>query len=326
MKNATKRAVVIATTIITALGGYGGMASANTTVNTDGPDSGVNIRERINNNCSVNNSNNVKASNLTMQNAMSGNANVGGGSWSDWESWNPTVWQTRGFSYDEWHSAFMGYMNSQNQWGGNTHGGSATTGDATNNNSTNTMISIANGAGCAGWNSGGSGGVTVSTEGPGSGVGVVLGATNNIGVRNNNNAVLSALARQNALSGNANVSGNTSGGGSGSGGAGNANGTNSAVKVTNGSGGILPGGGGGSDGSNDVNISTQGPDSGVNFTSTINSNTSIVNSNNITTIATTTQNADSGNANVSGNTSGGSAGTGDATNVNGADTNVSVVN
>ena len=73
-------------------------------------------------------------------------------------------------------------------------------------------------------------------------------------------------------------------------------------------------------------ITTTGPGSYNVITSNFSSWWSKANNNHLWVNNWSSQNAHSGNANVSGNTNGGSASTGDASNWNSTDTSVSVVN
>lgn len=329
MKYINKSAAVIASTVVTVLGGYSGIAFAHTSIDTQGPDSGVSVTENITTNCSLSNNNNVAVTNTTQQSAQTGNANVGG----SWNAWNPSVWQSKGYSYEDWHAAFTSYMNNEwgnaNGWfGGNTNAGNAVSGNASNESSNRMMLSILNGMGCGNGGLGHGGGTDVSTEGPHSGVGVVLGTYVNNANENNNRLTLSNNTGQNVATGDANVSGNTHAGSGVSGSSNNGYTTDSIVGIHNSpSGGSGSGSGSGTGGtSGGASISTAGPNSGVSYYSSNNSDTSMVNTNNITTIATVSQNAITGNASVSGNTSGGSAQTGDAMNTSTSWTNIVISN
>lgn len=111
------------------------------------------------------------------------------------------------------------------------------------------------------------------------------------------------------------------GGNAASGNASNYNATAATVDVTN----TLPA----SDGMNNhdtSSISNTGPHSFNLISARSSQDTEIVNTNNVSIDNTNSQTAISGNANVSGNTRGGSAVTGDATNVNSTRFDVSIMN
>jgi len=312
--------------------GFAGQASAATIANT-GPNSTNIIRTTQRTICDVDNSNHVSLHNSNNQNAVSGNATVGGG----WGSWDPAVWQSQGHSYEEWHAAFMDYMSShEGDWsqawsGGNTTGGDATTGDAGNVNTTSAHVNVHNDAGCAPAGApapGGPAGGEISNTGPDSHNAVLASSTARTDVRNTNTLGVHNSNNQSAASGTSTVRGNTSGGDATSGGAGNNNGTNVGGSVSN-SGPVATGPAGGTPGGvggGGASISNTGPNSSNTISFSSHNSTTITNTNTLNFTNTSNQSAHSGNATVSGNTSGGDATTGDAGNWNATSISATVEN
>jgi hypothetical protein len=145
----------------------------------------------------------------------------------------------------------------------------------------------------------------------------VLTNTNTLGIDNWND--------QDAHSGNASVDCNTTGGSAVTGAASNFNSTNTNLSVVNGAGGaglgawFAPS-------SNFASINTTGPKSNNQVTFTENANLVVTNTNTVSVTNHNDQDARSGNARVSGNTLGGSAITGNASNSNQTSTSVNIAN
>jgi hypothetical protein len=269
----------------TAVLGLAGVASAQFSIGTTGPNSNNVITENTTITCTVLNSNFVSVLNNLVQVATSGDANVSG----------------------------------------NTIGGSATTGSATNTSSTNTSVSVNNGPSpCPELN--GSNSALINLTGPNSNNVINLSGMHIFTRTSVNNVNVGNTAFQGATSGGANVSGNTVGGGAGSGAAWNNAQTGTTAAVAN----VAPvapvGGSGGGGGSTTASINLTGPNSNNTITSNNTSNTTITSVNNVNVTNVSTQVATSGDANVSGNTIGGSATTGSAANTASTSTAVSISN
>jgi hypothetical protein len=144
-------------------------------------------------------------------------------------------------------------------------------------------------------------------------------------VNNDNDVRFTNSNSQRAYTGTANVSGNTRGGDAASGYATNDNSLNGSVSVDNnssagmGAGVNLPSGSAG-------DISTTGPGSDNRTSWSLNVDTSVRNDNDVHVTNTSTQTATTGSANVSGNTTGGSAVSGDASNTNNSTFDISITN
>lgn len=136
---------------------------------------------------------------------------------------------------------------------------------------------------------------------------------NKVDVKNNND--------QTATTGSAKVRHNTTGGDATSGDASNSNSASTSVQIENG--GSMGAGAAALSGGSDT-LSTAGPDSEIN--ATWSNNTSVTNKNQVYVTNTSVQQASSGNARVSGNTTGGDATSGDASNTNSSTTEISVSN
>ena len=155
---------------------------------------------------------------------------------------------------------------------------------------------------------------TISTQGPDSGV--TVSSSNSTTVTNNNDVTVTNSNSQYASSGNATVSNNTTGGNATSGNATNNNSTSTSVAIMN-SAPAMPSGGGGS-------VSTEGPNSPVYLD--MNSYTRVTNNNNVYITNENYQTAETGNASVKHNTTGGNATSGNATNNNNTSTSISINN
>jgi hypothetical protein len=139
--------------------GFGLIGTASAQIITDtGPGSINRIDNKITNKCTIENNNDVNVKNTNDQKATSGDATVGGSNSGhdghDWSGSDPLAIQADGIdglglggSSDGFPSSLDG--NSDGNWskgfgGGNTFGGDATTGDATNDNSTDLSVNIDN--------------------------------------------------------------------------------------------------------------------------------------------------------------------------------------
>lgn len=143
-------------------------------------------------------------------------------------------------------------------------------------------------------------------------------------VRNNNNVVAANINPQEARSGSARVSHNTSGGDAESGDATNDSLFRARVSVNNSSSGALGGGNGG--GNNSASVERTGPDSYNKVEFNNRSSVSVRNNNNVGVVNINTQKAKSGDARVSGNTTGGDAESGDASNISTNETTIEIRN
>jgi len=162
--------------------------------------------------------------------------------------------------------------------------------------------------------------------GPQSNNNVHVSSRNSARIDNDNHLSVSNSNRQDAHTGSASVRDNTTGGDASSGAASNDNSASTSVSVDNGSGAaawsnFFNGG----DPSGSISGPT-GPQSNntvsVNSTNTLN----VSNDNDIRVTNNNDQHASSGNANVSDNTTGGSASSGDASNSSNTSTTISVSN
>jgi len=122
-----------------------------------GPDSYNKISYGNEYTCEVENNNDVNVVNKNDQDARTGDAAVGSG----WGAYAPETWQAEGHSYEEWQKAVSAYMSEyEGKWGshgaggGNTYGGDASAGDATNINDTRTNVHIGNSDACARYGTG----------------------------------------------------------------------------------------------------------------------------------------------------------------------------
>lgn len=180
---------------------------------------------------------------------------------------------------------------------------------------------VAGMAGMAGATSG-----VIGTTGPFSNNQFTSNSLNTALLNNLNNLPVTTTNAQNALTGSANVSFNTSGGSALTGAALNQNSTNVNASISNASGAALLGGWWSANAGDSAVINTTGPSSNnqvfLNRTNALTLN----NTNNIPVTTVNTQTALSGSANVSGNTFGGSAITGNASNSNNTSVSLNVAN
>lgn len=142
---------------------------------------------------------------------------------------------------------------------------------------------------------------------------------------NNNDVDVSNSNSQTAYSGDAKVKHNTTGGDATSGDATNENSFEASLSVTNSSCGC--GDEGSSDGIDwDASIDTTGPDSNNTINNTSTSTMSVQNNNSISVTNSNSQSATSGDARVSGNTTGGNATSGSASNSNSSSVTLTISN
>ncbi len=328
-------AVLVASVSASFLG-FTPVSANNATIKNTGPGSDNSISYEVDYDCDIENRNNVSVDNDTNQFARTGDATVAGntGAFStNWGSWDPAVWQAKGYSYDQWHSAFTSYMKQnsgswKSNWGSLSGGGSATTGDATNVSSNNTTVVIDNSGGEEGVCNfpGSKNGGTIDTTGPGSDnhINGVLGSKTDI--ENRNNILGSNDTRQGAVSGNAFSGYNTSGGHGATGSASNGSQNTTKVDAKNPGSGGKGSNDGGDKPSNNASINNTGPKSDNSITYVTKTDYKVNNTNNVVVTNNTSQNAKSGNATVKNNTSGNGAGSGSAGNTAGNGTNVGLNN
>jgi len=311
--------------------GFSGLAAADASIWGTGPWSNNKVSGFVSSHFRQTNNNNVRVNNSNNQTATTGNAFVGGntggkhfktvGLFDGCKTWQPNNWQ----SWNNKGNDCLHRMLAGKNFGGNTFGGSATTGNASNWNQTAASVAISNSTPWTpSWGGGGGGSASISDTGPKSNNVISERVSQDTNVRNNNNVSLNNRNNQVATTGNANVSGNTFGGSASTGDAMNANSTNAAVQVDNNTNvptSLASLGSGGS-----AFIGDTGPLSNNVISANVKSNTSVTNNNNVNINNSNNQVARSGNANVSGNTFGGSASTGDASNWNSTDLQVAITN
>ncbi|MEO5499670.1 MAG: hypothetical protein ABIR46_04180 [Candidatus Saccharimonadales bacterium] len=148
-----------------------------------------------------------------------------------------------------------------------------------------------------------------------------------VDVDNDNDVDVKNRSDQRADSGDATVRHNTTGGDATSGDAMNDNWTRVSAEIDNsGSAAVVAGAVGGGGGSWSGSIDTTGPDSHNTISFENDVDVDINNDNNIDVDNDSDQNAYSGDARVSGNTTGGDATSGDATNINTTEVSIKVTN
>jgi hypothetical protein len=164
------------------------------------------------------------------------------------------------------------------------------------------------------------------TTGPDSHNSVTSRTNTDLRVDNDNDIKATNSNHQSAYTGEAGTYHNTTGGDASTGSASNSNSLSASLAVDNSGSGSgvmsMPAGSGDFDGSN----TNTGPDSHNTVTSTTRTNVNIENDNDLDVYNSNTQTASSGDATVAGNTTGGSAMTGDATNSNSTTINFEVTN
>lgn len=167
---------------------------------------------------------------------------------------------------------------------------------------------------------------TIDTTGPDSNNQIRSEWTQRVDVENDNEVDLENDNEQDAWSGDAKVRHNTNAGDADTGNASNANALNGSVHIDN-SHAVPAGSVGGSGGGNHTaTIRDTGLDSNNQVTFETRSNVEIDNENDIEIDNENDQTASSGDATVSGNTNGGSASTGNATNTNTTTFSVKITN
>lgn len=252
---------------------------------------------------------------------------------TEWASYDPMTWQSSGQSFGNWYNAVESYLNGNSSawvlgWPADANGAGnfgATSGNAVNNNNANFSININNAArAAAGTDNCGRSNFTPPATGGGMGSGPAMGAP----------AVVAASNNYAPKGG--------SGYGGGYGGGYYAPSSYSApaahvsapaqvasAPIVNNAPSAPAGGGMGSGPSAPApssNISNTGPGSTNTISSTYTNNSSVSNCNNVSVSNMNSQSASSGDSNVSGNTSVGGAGSGNAGNNNGTGGAVGVSN
>lgn len=329
-------AVVVAGVTAVCFGLVGQVSVQAASITNTGPDSYNSIKTIGSVECKVTNNNNVNVNNSNNQSATTGdvtvkhNTTVGGG----WGAWDPAVWQAQGHTYEEWHTAFMNYLASQQaEWSANwgslaPSGGAAMSGNASNTNSTNIGVTINNGPSSSdnGHACGGAANGTPGNPGaPGAGGshGSVLGASTVGGGQPGSQG-------QGGQGTGGHVLGAHSGGQAGSGQSQNGQGSSSSASF-NGGGSNNPSGSssnpacGCQSGGNNT-ISNTGPDSYNSITTVSRSKTVVTNNNNVSVNNVSSQSATSGNVASSHNTTTSGGDSGDGSNQNGTNANLNLNN
>jgi hypothetical protein len=213
--------------------------AAQSSITKTGPGSNNIISGNTNNTCYSDNSNDLDLHTNTAQNASTGNIDLDNVTSvaSGWDSWNPSVWKKNGYTYQQWHSAFMSYLSGmQSRYNndesfGNDVGG-ISTGDATNTNSAAFGIVLKNGGtACHGQSPANSG--KIDTTGPGSTNTIQDNKTTVVESAQANKLRLSASTAQDANSGGINGTELTKLGNSNSGGSNNNNRLGANIAASN---------------------------------------------------------------------------------------------
>jgi hypothetical protein len=168
----------------------------------------------------------------------------------------------------------------------------------------------------------------INTTGPQSNNTESSKVSNDVHVDNENHLGFSSANDQGASSGNAQTRDNTTGGGATTGDASNGNKVSADVTVDNtGSDAGMAGMNGGSSDPVDLgSISNTGPNSENKISSTVDNDFSVTNNNDVQVSTDNSQHASTGNADVSDNTTGGDAMSGNASNSNSSNFTLSVNN
>ena len=167
----------------------------------------------------------------------------------------------------------------------------------------------------------------IGTTGPWSNNQITSTLSNNAVLTNNNNLGVANNNTQHAYSGDAKVFYNTTAGGAATGSVSNFNQQNVSASVSNNSGvGAGLAGWGAAGGSSVASINLTGPQSNNQIFDTQTNNLVVTNNNNLSVTNNNSQSASSGDAKVFGNTTGGSAITGNASNSNTSSVNLNVSN
>lgn len=164
---------------------------------------------------------------------------------------------------------------------------------------------------------------SIDTTGPDSWNTAEFDESNEATVKNNNNLSLANSASQNANSGDVSAKHNTTAGDAASGDADNSNDVSADVSVDN-SGSMPSFDMGGSDSSAD--ISNTGPDSHNKVEVETRNEVRVTNNNNVNVVNNVSQSASTGSAKVYGNTTGGDATSGNASNTSSSSFTLSVTN
>lgn len=166
----------------------------------------------------------------------------------------------------------------------------------------------------------------IDTTGPDSTNKIEFDSHNSADVDNNNNLSVSNNNDQEAFSGNAKVKHNTTGGDATSGDASNDSLQSVAASVDNSGSSSAALGGGCGCGDNDASISNTGPDSYNKVEVSQSSHVDVENNNNVSVSNNNSQSAFSGHATVWGNTTGGDATSGSASNISSQTTTLTITN
>lgn len=167
---------------------------------------------------------------------------------------------------------------------------------------------------------------TIGTTGPYSNNEVEHTASSTVKMHNKNDVKAHNDNDQHAYSGDAEATGNTTAGDAETGKAMNANSLNASLSVDNSASGVAAMPMPALSANHSGTINTTGPNSNNQVTTTTTSEVEVHNYNDLYVHNDNDQHASSGDATVSGNTTGGSAMTGDATNTNSTTINFSVKN
>lgn len=164
---------------------------------------------------------------------------------------------------------------------------------------------------------------TIDTTGPHSRNSVEFRNRDSVRVTNNNNVSVRNNNPQSASTGEAKVRNNTTGGDATSGDASNDSLLRATLTLDNSSCSCMQSNGSG-DSSGD--ISNTGPNSSNHIVFNNSSHVTMTNNNNVSVENNNSQSASSGNASVSGNTTGGSATSGNASNISTTEVNLNITN
>lgn len=166
---------------------------------------------------------------------------------------------------------------------------------------------------------------SIDTTGPDSTNRIHSSVRNKLEVKNRNDVGVSNMNMQHAWSGDATVHHNTTGGGASTGDASNHNTTSTAVSIDN-TGAAGAWGGSGSSSNASASIYKTGPDSTNVVRESTKNTVTVDNTNDVEVCNFNMQEASTGDAKVSDNTTGGSASTGSASNTSSTSTTITVKN
>jgi hypothetical protein len=249
---------------------------------------------------------------------------------NDWASYNPEAWQANGQSFGNWWNGAQGYLDSNSSnwllgWPSSATGdgnfGGATSGNASNNNNSSFAIRINNSArALAGTNKCGQSNFTPppvsSTPGKGGGPSVVKTAS-------------SPQGGKGSVGGSGNVGGFGGVGGFTSGAPHGVTTSSSAHPSSSPSSPSAPGSSSQPPSNNkpsSASISNTGPGSNNVVSTKQTNNTTVTNTTKVTICNTSSQDAQTGNATVSGNTNAGNGSSGSSGNGNGTGVGASLAN